>query len=671
MTDQDHRMRLTPLRIAALALVAVGAVLVVDGGANARTQNLLSCNTMPVLMDRYVQLHISGKQRDAALLSAASEVFLRRYDGSKTLLLASEAERLERRVRSLLRDVDADRCDDVSALLAEQVAHHRGMEDFVRKTVSAKGYTLDRELTLEMDLDKRARPTTAAQRDDLRRRLIAFQLANYVRGGITLDEARERIVKRYELITRRIAEQQESDVFTSLLDAYAEAFDPHTGYFSADDLEDFRISMQLSLEGIGAVLRQQDGFTVIAEIVKGGAADRQGVLKPDDKIVAVAQGDDGEVVDVIDMSLRDVVRLIRGKKGTRVRLTVLREVPSTETFNVTIVRDTVDLEEQAAKLSWKKVERDGRELNLAVISLPSFYGTSGGRTSGSDVARLLGEARAQRADGVLLDLSRNSGGLLHIAVEIAGFFIREGAIVRVEGDGGRDQTLRDTDRAIQWNGPLVVHVSRLSASASEIVAGAIKDYRRGIITGDASTFGKGTVQNVVNLPTGLGALKVTTALFFRPSGVSTQKRGVPSDILVPSVFNSERFGEATRSHALPNRTTKPFVSDTANVEGPGGWLPVSEETIARLARASEARIRASEEFKEVREAIEKAEGRSTAITIGEILDGASSDDDAPEQAKEDEAEGDEDKLTPQVREALQILADLAVSQRSAIGARTR
>lgn len=647
-------MTSTLTRFAVAATLSISLVAC-GGKAEAKSDNLLGCGSMPVLMERYVQLHIdTGPLDQDKLLARAAKIFVGRVDGSKTLLTASEATKLESTVKTFLKDVQDGRCGLIEDIKKGQVAHQEEIEAFVKKLLAPASFAIDRTVTLDLDSEKRPRPANATERDALRTKLVNFQLANYVHGGQPLADAKAKLIKRYELITRRVKEQTDGDLYAYLLDCYAEAFDPHSSYFSADALEDFRISMQLSLEGIGAVLRQRDGYTTIAEIVKGGAADRQGELKATDRILAVAQ-ETGESVDVIDMDLRDVVKLIRGKKGTKVRLTVLRE-SSKDTVIVTITRDKIDLEEQAAKLRWETVERSGKKLKLAVIDLPSFYGGNepGDRGAAPDMAKLLEEARDGHADGVMLDLSTNTGGLLQHAVEIAGLFIREGGVVRVEGTSERSQTLEDEDPAVQWAGPLVLLTSHLSASASEIVAGAIKDYHRGVIVGDDHTFGKGSVQNVVNLPEGLGALKVTTAMFFRPSGESTQLRGVPADVLVPSPFDAEHFGEATHDNALPHRTTIRFVSPDAQGTGADAWTPVNEAVIAQLATQSAKRVKASEELTKVREQLAKAKSNDV-VKVADILDGKEDGD------KEDDGEmpkKDEDKLTPQAREALSVLADL-------------
>jgi len=431
--------------------------------------------------------------------------------------------------------------------------------------------------------------------------------------------------------------------------------------------------MGLSLEGIGAVLSSRDGYTVVEEVVPGGAADLSGTLQPKDKILAVGQ-DAGDMVDVIDMDLRDVVRMIRGKKGTQVRLAVLRQGADTERFTVRLTRDKINLEEQAAKLEFKTIERDGRKLKLAVLDLPSFYGDKepDARQATEDVARLLDLVKREKVDGLVLDLSRNGGGLLEYAVRISGFFLKRGGVVAVGDSGKRNQVLEDPDGAILYSGPLVVLTSRVTASAAEILAGAVKDYRRGVVVGDDHTFGKGSVQTVAPLPPGLGALKLTTAMFFRPGGSSTQQSGVDADVVLPSLTQIPDFGEEYQPYSLPPRSIDRFAADgEAGLNGAGGYVAVPGETLERLRKQSEQRVGTSERFAEVRKEIAKQRENEGVVKVADLVekeadDGASTGDPAPltgdaamiappepgANAKK------KDEPTPQLEEALEILADL-------------
>ncbi|MCA9538844.1 MAG: PDZ domain-containing protein [Myxococcales bacterium] len=463
-------MRSIIARLLPAAFLFVAPLLVAPLTADAASKDSpLICWTLPSLMNRFLESHVAWREITPELEKRIVTLYAERLDPTESLLTESEYAALEKRVGTLIADVQRGRCDEFDRLKADQLKWHKQMEGYVRETLSAPDLQLDRTIELQTDPDKRPRPKTPAERDELRRKLLHFQLANYVRAGTKLDEAKKRLIHRYELITRRVDEQTQADIFSGFLDAFANALDPHTTYFSADDLEDFRISMNLSLEGIGAVLGSRDGYTVVQEVVPGGAADRHGGLRAKDKIIAVAQGDRGEPVDVIDMALRDVVRQIRGKKGTKVKLTVLRQGERTESHDFVITRDKIDLKEQAAKLRWQEETVNGRKLKLAIIELPSFYGgrrDGGGRDCTEDVRGLLEEARRKKADGLLLDLSRNGGGLLQAAVDISGFFLHRGPVVAIDGPSTPSQVLADDDGDVQFNGPMVVLISRGSASAS-------------------------------------------------------------------------------------------------------------------------------------------------------------------------------------------------------------
>ena len=466
-----------------------------------------------------------------------------------------------------------------------------------------------------------------------------------------MAKARKKLIHRQELVTQRARELTEDDVYADFLDAFARALDPHSNYLPMEVFEDFRIGMELSLEGIGVKLSYRDGYSVVEEIIPGGAAARLDELEPRDKIIAVAQ-DGGEFVDVIDMDLRDVVRKIRGKRGTTVHLTILRD--EKERIDVSIVRDKINLESQAASLRIEPVEVGDKEFKLALIELPSFYGDKNPakRQSSRDIRKLLREAKKAEVDGVVFDLSRNGGGLLENAVEIAGLFVARGGVVAVKDTYGKLQVMHDPDDSIVYDGPLVVMTSRVSASASEIVAGAMKDYKRAVLIGDDHTFGKGTVQSMVQLPPGLGALKVTTQLFFRPGGVSTQHEGVASDVLIPATFNVDDFGEKYQPYSLEAQQVAPFVEIESQGGGTAAWPPITDELLSELSQRSAARIESSEEFQKFEENLAEARSRGGIVHVKDIL---SRDDDEELHAKDDDS--DEEALSPHQLEALQILAD--------------
>jgi carboxyl-terminal processing protease len=623
----------------------------------------LGCGALPDLMRDFLRAHVQRAALDAKLEERTLETYLRRLDPSRTLLTQAEVRAVKDSMRGVLERIRAGDCKPLLALHKDLVRQHERMAKFVREFVTPEGYALDEKASLVLDPEERGNPATPEARDALLRSWIHFQIATYVANGTPLAEARRKLAERYERRFRRLLETPPPEIYGEFLDSFAASLDPHSSYLSAEVLEDFRIGMSLSLEGIGVALSEEDGYAVAERIIPGGAADRQKVLRPKDKIIAVAPKGDGEYVDIIDMPLREAVSLIRGKAGSSVDLTILREGQSTERFNVAIVRDKIDLEEQAARLRIEEREVGGRKLSLGVLELPSFYGDADPtqRQSTKDVERLLRQATEAKVDGLLLDLSRNGGGLLQHAVTVSGFFLRSGAIVAIENSEGERQIQRDHDRSVLYAGPLVVLTSRVSASASEILAGALKDYRRAVIVGDDHTFGKGTVQTVSTLPHGDGALKITTQLFFRPGGLSTQHDGVASDIVIPSLLAGEEYGEKTQPYSIPPHETSVFLSDTAN--GPESrWQPVGAPVLAELARRSRRRVEASAEFTEIRKKLEERDARPAAVQVSEFL--AERDDGRPDPAEPaDPADPQGEEPRPEVDEALLVLADLVTLTR--------
>jgi carboxyl-terminal processing protease len=676
-------------RAAGLVLVAALAGLLVAAPAPAApkgsgsddpdapgAQSTLTCGDLPRLMATYLQNHVLYHAVSEDLRERSAESHLRLLDPSRSLFLSSEAKTLESRTKDVFPALSRDDCGLLESMHRATIERYREMEDFVRRTVSDPEYKIDESASLMLDPEKRGFPKSEADRNELYRRLIHFQMSNYVSNGETLADAKQKLIHRHELVTRRAEEMTPDELYARFLAAFASALDPHSAYLTPDSLEDFRIHMGLSLEGIGAVLSSRDGYTVVEEIVPGGAAAASGRLQPKDKIISVAQ-DEGEMVDVIDMDLRDVVRMIRGKKGTHVRLAVLRQGATTERFTVRLMRDKINLEEQAAKLTFQTIERDGRPIKLAILDLPSFYGDKepGSRQATEDVERLLELVRREKADGLLLDLSRNGGGLLDYAVRITGYFLQRGGVVAVGDSSQRRQVIEDPDGTILYSGPLVVLTSRITASAAEILAGAVKDYRRGVVVGDDHTFGKGSVQTVAPLPQGLGALKLTTAMFFRPGGQSTQQTGVVSDIVLPSLTQIPEFGEEYQPYSLPHTSVSPFQADTAaGVGNPGGFPALSSDVVAELAEKSRARVKTSERFAEVEREIAKARENEGVVKVADLLEKKEGEEGDSAAAEAAALSGDaamiappgvgkkeDDEPSAQLEEALEILADLVTA----------
>jgi carboxyl-terminal processing protease len=373
-------------------------------------------------------------------------------------------------------------------------------------------------------------------------------------------EAVDRVSRRYHSNAKRLHQYDNDEWLEAFLNSFTTSFDPHTDYMSPETEKNFEIAMSLQLEGIGASLESDDGYTVVREIVPRGAADKDGRLKVEDKIVGVGQKDEGEIVDVVDMKLSDVVKLIRGAKGTIVRLEVL-PADGAERRIYKIAREKIELTDKEARGEVFEAghKADGSPYRIGVIDLPSFYrdidaerrGDPNFKSATRDVRAILTDFSRKGIDAVVLDLRGNGGGSLPEAVSLTGLFINDGPVVQVKATDSRAQHLDVEEPGTAWTGPLVVLISKFSASASEILAGAIQDYGRGLIVGDHCTHGKGTVQSLLDLgqrllynPNSMGALKITTQQFYRPDGDSTQKRGVLSDVELPSLTTHFPVGEA-------------------------------------------------------------------------------------------------------------------------------
>lgn len=415
-----------------------------------------------------------------------------------------------------------------------------------------------REESLMADRSEAPWPATQAELEDLWRKQVKSSVLSLKLTDESLEEIRETLSKRYRSQLSQVLKTNGLDVYQRYMDAMTMTFDPHTQYYAPRAAENFNMNMRLSLEGIGAVLTTEDEYTKVVSIVTGGPADKGGQLHPSDRIVAVAQGDE-DFVDVIGWRVDDVVQLIRGEKGTVVRLNVIpaKSENNLETHIISITRDMVKLEEQSAKKEIVEVERDGQIFKIGVIELPTFYidfealqrRDPNYRSSTRDVRRLLDELKAEDVDGVVVDLRRNGGGSLSEANSLVGLFIQRGPTVQVRDAEGNNVVQGDPDPEIVYDGPLAVLVNRLSASASEIFAGAIQDYQRGLVLG-SQTFGKGTVQELI--PMDEGQMKITRAKFYRISGESTQHKGVTPDVLFPDLLDTvDDIGESALPHALP------------------------------------------------------------------------------------------------------------------------
>ncbi|MBV6290068.1 carboxy terminal-processing peptidase [Pseudomonas aegrilactucae] len=410
-----------------------------------------------------------------------------------------------------------------------------------------------------------------AELDDLWRKRVKDEVLRLKIAGKEPKAIQELLTKRYKNQLARLDQTRAEDIFQAYINTFAQSYDPHTNYLSPDNAENFDINMSLSLEGIGAVLQSDNDQVKIVRLVPAGPAAKTKQVAPADKIVGVAQGDK-EMVDVIGWRLDEVVKLIRGPKGSVVRLEVIpaSNAPNDQTSKVvSITREAVKLEEQAAKKSVLNLKQDGRDYKLGIIEIPAFYldfkafraGDPEYKSTTRDVKRLLTELQKEKVDGVVIDLRNNGGGSLQEATELTSLFIDKGPTVLVRNADGRVDVLEDENTGAFYKGPLALLVNRLSASASEIFAGAMQDYHRGLIIG-GQTFGKGTVQTIQ--PLNHGELKLTLAKFYRVSGQSTQHQGVLPDIDYPSIIDTKEIGESALPEAMPWDTIRPAIKPASD-----------------------------------------------------------------------------------------------------------
>jgi len=638
----------------------------------------LTCSDLPKLMEAFHAKHYVMKSTTSEIRMHAVDQMIKRLDPSKTLLYESDLKKLKPLLTDLFETGEKGSCTSLQQVYDLLGVRVRENESIVKK-ILGPDFRLDMMVELNINVDKRPYPKTMAEKQGLLKKIVQFQIENSLTTGIDLATAKKKQIHRYELQTMRVVEQNPAELITTSAEAFALALDPHSSYLPPKNLEDLQIQMKLSLEGIGALLSSDTGFTIIEELIPGGAAEKTGLLKPKDKIIAVAQ--EGEMpVDVIDMDLRDVISMIRGKKSTRVTLTILRQGKQKERFDVTITRDTIDMKEQEAKITYEIRKVSGRQYRFGVIDLPSFYGgEKGGKSSYEDVKRFLAEARRQRVDGIVLNLSRNGGGLLEEAVRLAGLFIGNGGIVAVKDSQGRETILANglaaagkggderrinaapaEDPRALYMGPLVVLTSRLSASASEIVAGALQDYHRAVIVGSDHTFGKGSVQQLMPLPWELGAMKVTTALYFLPGGKSTQKIGVMADVRLPGWFVLEDIGEAALDYPLPAQAIEPFMG--VREKAAPHWKPVGKPLIARLSSKSQGRVAKDARFAKIVKDNKEAADKKGIIQLDDLRKTIKEEGVGIEkETRSEQRQKAREQYAPFVNESVNILLDEVVT----------
>jgi carboxyl-terminal processing protease len=610
--------------------IAIAVVVLLGASANAaapmiakeeltpRTEHKRATRLITHFIANY---HYKKPPLDDELSEKILDRYIEMLDPTKSYLLQSDIDEFAAHKDRL---DDYMRHSDLQPVFDMYVRYRDRVEERIKHAIAMldHAFDFDRDETFMFDREDALWATDEKELDELWRKRVKNDILSLRLAGKEPDDIKETLLKRYEGVGRRTGQLNSEDVFQMFINAYTTSIDPHTAYFSPRTSENFKIRMSLSLEGIGAVLQNENEFTLVRKIVPGGPADEGGKLHADDRIIGIGQGADGEIIDVVGWRLDDVVDLIRGKKGTIVQLEILpqKSGPDGPGKVISIERNTIKLEEQAAKSSTIEIGEGPDALRIGVIEVPTFYMDFEARTRGDDdyrsttrdVRRLIAELKPETIDALIIDLRGDGGGSLSEATDLTGLFIDVGPVVQVRNSQGRVQLERDTDRGVAYGGPLAVLVDRNSASASEIFAGAIQDYGRGIVLGEP-TFGKGTVQNLVDLNRfddtmdgKLGQLKATIAQFFRVAGGSTQHKGVVPDITFPTALSADDHGERALSNALPwdHIAAARYTPVSQHIDGIEMLRELHEARVAKdpafqAVLAQEAAIKVARERQEV------------------------------------------------------------------------
>jgi carboxyl-terminal processing protease len=501
---------------------------------------------------------------------------------------------------------------------------------YVTKNLIPQDFDYSVDEYYETDREKEPWSKSQTELNDIWRKMVKYYALSLKLTGKPEEEIKKTLTERYERLNKYYTrEVSAEDVFGIYMNAITESYDPHTNYLSPAAADRFKQSISLSLEGIGARLQSENDYTKVVEVLPGGPAEKSNLIHPNDKIIAVGQGESGEVVDVVGWRLDDVVKLIKGPKGTKVKLHILPAETGVNGMHqeIVLMRDKIKLEDQQAKKSVINYQKDGKNLKLGVITLPSFYmdfeayqkGDPNYNSTTRDVQKLVKELQSEDISGLVLDLRNNGGGSLTEAINLTGLFIKNGPVVQVKDSFNQVQVGTDDDPSVVYNGPLVVLTNRFSASASEIFAGAIQDYHRGVVVGE-STYGKGTVQTILDLKSQMnepseevGQLKLTFQKFYRVTGSSTQHKGVTPDVKLPSALDPEQFGESSSPSALPWDEIRGTLYQKTPV--------VNDKVIATLNRSYSERLKSDLTLSRFADDTEEARKsmKDTKISLNEAI----------------------------------------------------
>ncbi|MCX7423683.1 MAG: carboxy terminal-processing peptidase [Planctomycetia bacterium] len=648
----------TPSRTACTLSAGLLLLAIVTGFADHLAANHPSDETTTKLVCNMVQkYHISQRPIDDKISEKLLDRFLKNLDPQKLYFTQPDIDQLSKfkvELDDLVKAGNTQFAYDVWDMFLQRF--DRQIEVAKKQIVANHDFTVDE--SIEIDAEKIPYAKSQDELNDRWRKRIKFELVNAKLDNIDLAnnvnkdkpkvgekpktgingkdkaasvivEPAERLEKRYRMLAKAYHETEDSEKLEMYLSALTHCFDPHSSYMSPQSQEEFQIAIALNLDGIGAALRSEDGFTTVNEVVKEGAADTDGRLKAGDRITAVGQ-ETGELVDIMEMKLSKVVRLIRGKRGTKVRLQV-KKGDSGEVVVYELIRKKIELKNSEVKGEIVETEKRltangtaGRKGKVGVVNIPSFYrdfqgfqeGLENAKSTARDVQTVLQKFQKEGGvDVVVVDLRSNGGGALSEAIDVSGLFIDKGPIVQVKEQNGKIRSHDDDIDGVVYNGPLVVLCNKLSASASEIFAGAIKDYQRGIVVGDETTHGKGTVQNVMPVTSAMlflnkqdrGALKLTIQQFYRVNGDSTQNLGVRSDIVLPSILDKMDLGEASLENALAFDRIPPASHASSEM--------ITNDLISTLRNRSQRRVTADTKFQDIQKDIERYVVRKTRKSV--------------------------------------------------------
>jgi carboxyl-terminal processing protease len=595
-----------------LGLVVASAVAVVrvNGAADlkgpAANDRAVARAVTKTLLDE----HLTRHPLDTEISRRCFKEFMKTLDSYKLYFWQSDYDKFklsEDELAGKIRNGDIGFAYQVFETLLTRIDQRLKLVDKLLADSDKLDFTTDEEMVT--DPDRTVYAATPEQMEEKWTKRIKYDLLQQEVEKTPKAEIHDKLTRRYHGFAKRMHQINGDELLEMYLNALTTSFDPHTSYMSASTLENFNIMMRAQLDGIGASLQFDDGNTIVNELVDGGAAQLDGKLKPKDRVIGVGQGENGDIVDVVDMSLNDVVKLIRGKAGTVVRLKVIPLAKAEpKIYNITRAKIELKNSEARSEILEAGKKDDGKPYKIGFIDLPGFYmdmdaarsGTPDFKSCTRDVRRILDTFNEKQVDAVIIDLRRDGGGALNEAISLTGLFIDTGPVVQVKDSKGVVQHYDDQDPGVAWKGPLVVLQSKFSASASEIFAGAIQDYRRGLVIGDHSSHGKGTVQSMLDVgqslffisgAQSLGALKITIQQFYRPDGDSTQMRGVLSDVELPALSTHLPVGEGDLDYALKFDHVDPVAYTPVGMVDP--------DLVKQLQILSAERVKKSADFAKV------------------------------------------------------------------------